>query len=194
MKKLIFLLLLISIGINAQNVDINILISINSPQTLQADGFFRFISNSEPYVILGVPVTMVTVSLMNNDDKLLHSAGDVAISSVLNFGVTYILKHAISRERPFRKYPGIVFNKTLKPTNDPSFPSGHTSSAFNLASSLSLEYSKWYIIVPSFAYASTVTYSRMYLGVHCPTDVLAGVSLGVGTAYLIYRVDKKLIK
>lgn len=191
MKKLIFLLLLISIDLNAQNVDINILKSINSPQTLQTDGLFRFISNSEPYVILGVPITMATVSLINDDDKLLHSAGDMVISSALNFGVTYVLKHVINRERPFRKYPGIVFNKSLKPINDPSFPSGHSSSAFNLASSLSLSYSKWYIVIPSFTYVSTVAYSRMYLGVHYPTDVLAGVVLGVGTAYLTYRINKK---
>jgi membrane-associated phospholipid phosphatase len=51
-------------------------------------------------------------------------------------------------------------------------------AAFALATSLSLSYPKCYIIVPSFAWASSVGYSRMDLGVHYPSDVLAGAIVG----------------
>jgi undecaprenyl-diphosphatase len=64
-----------------------------------------------------------------------------------------------------------------------SFPSGHTSSSFSAVTALSRAYPKWYVIAPSFLWAASVGYSRMYLGVHYPTDVTAGAVLGVGTSF-----------
>jgi membrane-associated phospholipid phosphatase len=61
-----------------------------------------------------------------------------------------------------------------------------------LAGSLSLAYSKWYVILPSYLYASTVAYSRMDLGVHYPSDVVTGALIGTGTAYLTYNINKKI--
>ncbi|ULT24063.1 phosphatase PAP2 family protein [Sphingobacterium sp. E70] len=45
---------------------------------------------------------------------------------------------------------------------------------------MSRAYSKWYVVAPSLLWAGSVGYSRMYLGVHYPTDVLAGAVLGLG--------------
>ena len=87
-------------------------------------------------------------------------------------------------------YPDI-FKKAK--AGSPSFPSGHTSSAFATATSLSLAYPEWYVIVPSFAYAGTVAYSRMHLGVHYPSDVAAGALIGAGCAYLTFKVNKALL-
>jgi undecaprenyl-diphosphatase len=82
-------------------------------------------------------------------------------------------------------------NKTrMNFTYDPSFPSGHTSSAFNTATFICLTYPKWYVIAPAALWATSVAYSRMYLGVHYPSDVLAGAVLGAGTAYLTYYLNK----
>ncbi len=53
-----------------------------------------------------------------------------------------------------------------------------------------MAYPKWYIIAPSFAWASAVGYSRMALGVHYPSDVLAGAIIGSGSAYLCYKLNK----
>jgi membrane-associated phospholipid phosphatase len=66
--------------------------------------------------------------------------------------------------------------------------------AFATATSLSLAYPKWYVIVPSFAYAGTVAYSRMHLGVHYPSDVAAGAVIGAGCAYLTFLIGKALQK
>jgi membrane-associated phospholipid phosphatase len=192
MKTLIaLLLLLIPISLFSQNIDIKILRAINSPETLPSDGFFRVVSNSNIYVITGVPVTMAIVGFAEHDDELLRNACVIAAGTAIDYGITAALKYSVKRERPFVTYPDII-NKSGKPTEDPSFPSGHTSTAFATATALSLEYPKWYVIAPSYVYAGTVAYSRMYLGVHYPSDVLVGALIGTGCAYLTHVVNKKL--
>jgi undecaprenyl-diphosphatase len=193
MKKIItLLLLLIPISLFSQSIDFRILHSINSSQVLPSDEFYRFISNSDMYIITGVPVTMAIVGLADGDNKLLRNAGVIATGTIINLGITAGLKYLVKRKRPFTTYKGIIVNKSGSPCLDPSFPSGHSSTSFMLATSLSLAYPKWYVIAPVYLYAGTVAYSRMDLGVHYPTDVFAGALIGSGTAYLTYKINKKL--
>jgi undecaprenyl-diphosphatase len=193
MKKIItLLLLLIPISLFSQSIDFRILHSINSSQVLPSDGFYRFVSNSDIYIITGVPITMAIVGLADGDNKLLRNAGVIASGTIINLGITAGLKYLVKRKRPFVIYKGIIVNKSGNPCLDPSFPSGHTSTSFMLAGSLSLAYSKWYVILPSYLYASTVAYSRMDLGVHYPSDVVTGALIGTGTAYLTYNINKKI--
>ena len=189
-KVLFFLFFLIPTAIFSQNIDIRLLRSINSQENLNSDKYFRFITNSDTYVIIGAPVIMAGAGLIRDDDKMLRNAFVMAAASIVNAGVTTALKYSINRKRPFETYPDI-FQKAK--AGSPSFPSGHTSSAFATATSLSLAYPEWYIIVPSFAYAGTVAYSRMHLGVHYPSDVAAGAVIGAGCAYLTYKVNKALL-
>ena len=195
MKKL-YLLLLFFIPITLfgqnQNIDFRILHSINSPKVRPSDGFYRFISNSDMYVITGVPVTMAIVGLADHNNNLLRNAGVIATGTVINLGITAGLKYLIKRKRPFTTYKGIIVNKSGNSCFDYSFPSGHTSTSFMLITSLNLAYSKWYVIIPSCVYATTVAYSRMDLGVHYPTDIAGGILIGSGSAYLTYKINKKL--
>ena len=73
-----------------------------------------------------------------------------------------------------------------------SFPSGHTSFAFCTASSLSICFPRWYVVAPAYAWASAVGYSRLYLGMHYPTDVLAGAIIGAASAWLSHEGNKWL--
>jgi membrane-associated phospholipid phosphatase len=187
---LIFLFFLIPGVVLSQNIDIRLLRAINSEQTLNTDKYFRFISNSDSYAVFGTPIVLAGAGLIRNDDKMVRNAFVVAAASIVNAGITYALKYTINRPRPFETYPDILKKAEA---GSPSFPSGHTSSAFATATSLSLSYPKWYIIVPSFAYAGTVAYSRMYLGVHYPSDVAAGALIGAGCAYLTYKVNKAML-
>ena len=187
---LISLLLLISMGGFAQNLDVRILDRINSPNNLPSDKFFKFMSNSSLEVVIAAPVGFALAGYWGNDKQMLRNSGVIATSAILNIGITMGLKYAINRERPFNAYPNLIFNKVDQ--KDPSFPSGHTSSAFATATSLSLAYPKWYVIVPSYVWASTVSYSRMHLGVHYPTDILGGIIVGVLSSFITYKADKWL--
>jgi membrane-associated phospholipid phosphatase len=55
---------------------------------------------------------------------------------------------------------------------------------------LSLSQPKWYVIAPSFLWAGGVAYSRMYLGVHFPSDILGGMVIGVGSSLIAWGVYK----
>ena len=105
--------------------------------------------------------------------------------------MTTAIKYSINRQRPFVTYP-IIVNQTE--STSPSLPSMHTSIAFSTATSLSISFPKWYVIAPSFLWASTVGYSRLHLGAHYPTDVFAGAIVGAGSAYLTYKLNKWIRK
>ncbi len=188
-KIIIFSLLSLPLSLSSQNLDIRILRSINSPGNLPADKFFQFVSNSNVYIIAAVPATMGIAGLITCDDQLIRKACVSIAAIAVNGCITAALKYSIDRERPYVTYTDITKKSG---GGSPSFPSGHTSGAFATATSLSLVYTKWYIIVPAFAWAGTVGYSRMRLGVHYPSDVLAGAMVGAGCAWLTYTVNKKL--
>ena len=189
-RLLVIFLLTVPVSIYSQNIEIQILRSINSPGT-HGDNFFKFMSNSNNEVILGVPLTMGIVGLVNNDDQMFRNACVIVAADAINLGFTYALKYSINRVRPFNAYPDIIKKSD---GGGPSFPSGHTSGAFATATALSLEYPKWYIIVPSYLWAGTIGYSRLHLGVHYPSDVLGGMIVGAGSAFLSYKVNKWLNK
>jgi membrane-associated phospholipid phosphatase len=190
-RKLLLLSVFCTQILFSQNPDIRILRALNSPEKLPSDNMFRFISNSNAWIVVIIPATMGTTGLLNHDKALFRNAEVVAAASLVNAGITAAMKYSINRTRPFITYPDIAKKSGAA---SPSFPSGHTSSAFATATSVSLAYPKWYIIAPMFSWAGAVGYSRMDLGVHYPSDVLAGAVIGAGSAWLTHYVNKKLIQ
>ena len=190
--KLFFLIFLLPLSesLFSQNTDIRLLRSINSSRSLPSDRFFQFVSNSNAYFVIGIPATIGTISLIKHDDQLFRNTCVTAAAIIVASGITEVMKYSINRDRPFITYTDITRKSNV---SSPSFPSGHTSSSFALATSLSLSYPKWYIIVTSYTWAGTVAFSRMDLGVHYPSDVLAGAIVGAGSAWLTHFVNKKLI-
>ncbi|MCX6308161.1 MAG: phosphatase PAP2 family protein, partial [Bacteroidia bacterium] len=127
--------LLLTFSANAQNADVRILRSIYSAEAKPADLIFQFISDSHVLIIVGAPLAMGATALFTHNDELLNQTMELGAASALNMGMTYLLKYSINRDRPYTTYPDMI------PKSDegsPSFPSGHTSSAFATATSLSL--------------------------------------------------------
>src|SRR5512133_888898 len=184
MVKKLFIVLVLSIlyvTLFSQNIDIRLLRSFNSPEKLPSDRFFQIASNTEAYIVAGIPVTTGVIGLMKHDEELFRNSCVAAAALAINSGITLALKYSINRDRPFVTYPDI---SKKSGAGSPSFPSGHTSSSFAMATSLSLSFPKWYVIVPAYSWAGTVAFSRMDLGVHYPSDVLAGALIGTGSAWL----------
>jgi membrane-associated phospholipid phosphatase len=172
----------------AQNADINLLKKITDSRKLQYEKFQTGLSFSVYPALVLTPSSFVAFGLLNKDTNQLNTGLCIATGIALNTVMTIGLKYSINRDRPFTTYPEI---KALELENTPSMPSGHTSSAFNIATSLTLFYPKWYVAVPAYTWATGVAYSRMYIGVHYPSDLIAGAILGSGTAWLTYYLNKK---
>lgn len=192
MKKYLLLVLLFpSIAGFSQNIDINVLRDINLNRNRQLDGVFKGITNSAVPISIGTPIILYGISLLDKDSVNRQKAIFIGVSVISATAIATILKYAVNRPRAFVTYPYI---EKLSDGGSPSFPSGHTSDAFALATSVSMAYPKWYIIVPSFAWAGAVGYSRMDLGVHYPSDVLAGAILGAGSSFLCHKIQLILNK
>lgn len=105
-----------------------------------------------------------------------------ACSIVISFLINnLILKNLVGRIRPYEVITGLQL-LVAKPI-DASFPSGHTSSSFSVAWVLLRNMPKRYGIL-FVALAAVIGFSRLYVGVHYPTDVLIGMISGIGCAYL----------
>ena len=101
---------------------------------------------------------------------------------------SHLLKPAFDRPRPCREEAGIEGVRThgVGCSHRGSFPSSHATNTAGAGMLLALVYRRWSIAVASIL-VFLVGYSRIYLGVHYPSDVLAGWVLGAGLGLLVWR-------
>ena len=191
LKQLAWIIALFSITKSgAQNIDIDILKGIN-PQ--HPDAFvWKTASSSIDWVASSISLGTLAYGFISKDKKVQQNGYELLLVTGINIGTTALLKNIVNRARPADKYPGEVF--VTDQSTGKSFPSGHTSQAFAMATTLTLQYKKWYVTVPSYLWAGSVGYSRMYLGKHYPSDVLAGAIIGAGSSYLGYIISNKLFR
>jgi undecaprenyl-diphosphatase len=163
-----------------QRLDEHILESLAAGRTDGQTRLWRSVSNANNYVNAAIPIGVLVDGLVRNDEPTKRNGLYMTVSVATTYLLNLAIKQLVRRPRPF------LTDTRLVPVYRPgeySFPSGHTSSAFSVVTSLSRCYPKWYVIAPSFLWAAGVGYSRMYLGVHYPTDVTGGAILGAGTAF-----------
>jgi undecaprenyl-diphosphatase len=116
-------------------------------------------------------------------DAMLHTMAVKAMISVtISTGVGKILKVSVTRLRPFINIPNLNIKKIG--IDMYSFPSGHTTAAFSLAVMIALYFPILGLITLPLAFCVGV--SRMYLGVHYPTDVIVGMFIGTSISLITY--------
>jgi membrane-associated phospholipid phosphatase len=184
-----FLLSVFAVG--AQNLDIDLLKKINVNRNTAFDPALKSITNTAVPFSIATPVVMYTIGLIQKDSLIKQKALFIGETFLASAFVTIASKSIIKRDRPYVTHPSI---QPLSVEGSYSMPSGHTSSAFATATSLSMAFPKWYVVVPSFVWASSVGYSRMHLGVHYPSDVLVGALVGSGSAVLMNKANEWLNK
>ena len=99
-----------------------------------------------------------------------------SISVALLLGLiicNFTIKPLVARIRPYEVHDVVLL---IEKEKDFSFPSGHTIAAFEFATAFAIRKPKW--IIPVYALAFLVAFSRLYLYMHYPTDVFTSVILG----------------
>ena len=132
----------------------------------------------------------VAVSIILLCFKKTRMIGAVSLCA-LTIGLLFnnvVVKSLVGRTRPYDKYSDLI--PLIKKPHDTSFASGHTTSSF-AAAGVFVRFFNKPICAAVIVYAFLVAFSRMYLGVHYPTDVLCGCLIGVGGSIIAYEVFRR---
>ena len=112
----------------------------------------------------------------------------MAVALVTGYMITNLfLKNLVMRPRPYEVVEGL--ESVIGVVKGSSFPSGHTTSSI-AAGFVMFQNMKNYVGILSFSLAILISFSRLYLGVHYPTDVLMGVVVGIFSAYFAKHMTK----
>jgi membrane-associated phospholipid phosphatase len=147
------------------------------------------ISDTTTFMSIVMVLVVLVISIVNRSKPLRMNVVMLVAVLLLVLAVSQGLKALIHRDRPFTTYPYI---EKLSSGGDSSFPSGHTLEAFAMAAAISLLFRRKKIIIPVYTWAVLVAYSRMALGVHYPSDVLAGILIGTFIGWLVPWIFRKL--
>lgn len=149
------------------------------------DAFFSFYTQLGNGGILWIALCVVLLFFPRT-----RKAGFWALIAML-FGLVctnVILKHLVGRTRPWLVLEGLV---PLVVEDDPnSFPSGHTCAAFACCVTWARCTGKRWLRCLCIAAALLMGFSRLYVGVHFPSDVLAGCAVGCLCAWLSWRAQQ----
>ncbi len=104
----------------------------------------------------------------------------------------YLLKYIVAEPRPFIVLPNVI--QLVSESEAYGFPSGHSASSFAVMMVIGLKYrlhikGKTYrLLYPLLAFASLIAFSRVYVGVHYPLDVVFGAIVGILSAVLMIYI------
>ncbi|MDP4284381.1 MAG: phosphatase PAP2 family protein [Bacteroidota bacterium] len=171
--------------------DQHLLELINHNRIRSLDYFFILITNTTYLVALLVPGFILLYSYLKKDLSLKIKAWQIVASLAFNSIIITILKYTINRQRPF------VIDKYIEKLStggSPSFPSGHTSDAFLIATCMTILFNKnkWLLFL-IWIWAFVVAYTRLALGVHYPSDVIGAIIIGMSNAIIVNRIFTKKI-
>ncbi|GIO45852.1 MULTISPECIES: undecaprenyl-diphosphatase [Paenibacillus] len=143
----------------------------------------RFLSKDAEYLFyLAVVVYWFTRKRENR--KMVVQA---LTSACLAFGIGTILSHLFYRDRPFVTYQ---VHQMIEHAANASFPSNHSIGSFVIAFSILLYRKKDGMIW--MALAALIAFSRIWNGVHYPSDVLSGALIGIAVSMFVYQMFDRL--
>ncbi len=182
----VFSLLILTTPVISQeeeNFDIRLFRSINSLQDPSRNGVIEYLDHTSLPTFGSIPVGFAVIGLATDDRAVFEVGLLSAVAQISSLGMTVLVKELVGRPRPFESLPEVRVKHRWSAIGS-SFPSGHASQAFAIATIFSLRFPKGSVIIPSILWATAIGYGRIFLGVHYPSDVAGGMIIGI-TAGLI---------
>lgn len=156
-------------------------------RTAWLDVVFPVITSMANDGIIWIALTLVLLAIKSQREY----GAQAAIALIIGFVLcNCVLKTAVDRIRPFEL--ANITELLVRPPTDASFPSGHSTASFAMSTVLLLNRHplRWPVLILSVL----IALSRLYLYVHYPTDVLAGVLLGILNGVLAVTLWRKVIR
>ena len=190
LKALVLAIATISVGLILWKFDFDILFFIRdhvrNPIMNSIVAFYTTLGDDGIiWIVLGVILLI---------PKKTRKCGIMVLAALLVMLVTnnLILKNIVARPRPYATHPELVEDiaNLIHVPKSYSFPSGHTVSAMAAACTVFSQHKKMGIV--ALVCATLMGLSRLYVGVHFPTDVYAGMIVGALIALFVWYATKKL--
>ncbi|MEG1107808.1 MAG: phosphatase PAP2 family protein [Oscillospiraceae bacterium] len=163
-----------------QNLDANALLFIqDNLRTPFFDGFFVFITKLGDFGLLWIALGLALLIPKKTRRGALTLLLALLLTLIVN---NYLIKPLVARPRPYSTIEGLSI--IVERLGSFSFPSGHASSSFAAATIFALVFGTkgaW-----AFLPAVLIAFSRCYVGVHYPSDVLVGALVGTAVALGVY--------
>lgn len=183
------------------NFDLGIFTKLQSIRTPFLDGFMNFITTLGDEGILFIAIALILLITKKYRKIGFAMLASLAVMLVCN---NFVLKEIFARERPFNLYETFpekfsewnealgkyVYPDITKMPHSYSFPSGHTSSAF--AAGVAILCYNRKSGIPMTLFAFLMGFTRIYVGVHYTTDVIAGALVGIIYALIGVLLTKYL--
>lgn len=166
-------------------IDITVINWLHSHTIPHSVPVLQVISYTTTYISIFLSLILLVISIVKRSKELRNQFFILVSILLIVAAVSQGLKALISRNRPFEDIPNI---EKLSEAGGSSFPSGHTLEAFAVAMGISVMFTRKRYVIPVFAWAMLVAYSRMALGVHYLSDVLAGIAIGVFIGWFVPRI------
>lgn len=173
-----------------QSIDLSILEWIQTHLVSPfCDGFFSFITHLGDSGILWILLAVGMLFFKKTRKTGLMMGAALVLGLIFGNGV---LKNLFQRVRPYDLENALVQVPLIAKPGDWSFPSGHTLASFEAATVLMIRDKRFGI--PALVLALLIAFSRLYLYVHFPSDVLVGALLGILFGFLGVFIVEKLVK
>ncbi|MDQ3021376.1 MAG: phosphatase PAP2 family protein [Bacteroidota bacterium] len=180
---------------NENSIDVRIFRDFNNIESKFVNSLVNITNESIVPVLIATPVGLYIGSRIYDNKYGENSAVLLALSEVTSGAVSQVMKWIFKRPRPYRTLNKVYLTDTSKLKGTYSFPSGHSTNSFAIATSLTLRYpDNPALIIGCYTYATLVALGRIYWGVHYPSDVFTGMVIGAGSAALIYSLRAPIIK
>ncbi|NBB87486.1 MAG: phosphatase PAP2 family protein [Bacteroidetes bacterium] len=178
-----------------QALEVRVLHAVYGWDSRLGTGALRAVDRTAYPVFYGAPVAAGAGALLTGASPA--PAYRLTLASAGAVGATMVIKRLMRRPRPFYVHEAITsrspeFHEGRPVSDSYALPSGHAALSAAQVTSWCLSHPRWYVIGPGVAWAVGVSVSRVWQGVHYPSDVVVGAVLGAGIGLTVHWIGAAL--